>query len=75
MLHKNSPICNLFTNILATGEKPKLSCDFESDDICGWSHDLNHDFDWRRQQYSTPSGMIGTGPSFDHTLGIGKAGT
>lgn len=43
--------------------------------MCGWSHDLNHDFDWTRQQYKSQSGTIVTGPSFDHSLGIDKAGT
>lgn len=35
---------------------------------------MNHDFDWRRESGSTPSGTIGTGPSFDHTLGPGMEG-
>ncbi|KAK9886525.1 hypothetical protein WA026_016802 [Henosepilachna vigintioctopunctata] len=64
----NSPIC------LKTNSKPALSCDFEKADLCGWTHDLNHDFDWRRMQFSTPTGSIGTGPSFDHTYGEDKGG-
>lgn len=56
------------------GTRPKYFCDFESEDICGWDHDVNHDFDWRRFRYSTPSGHVGTGPSFDHTKGEGKDG-
>ncbi|CAG9854433.1 unnamed protein product [Phyllotreta striolata] len=59
---------------LPTDAKPKLSCDFETADLCGWTHDLNHDFDWTRENFNTPSGSIGTGPSFDHTKGIGKNG-
>ncbi|XP_054257257.1 zonadhesin-like [Macrosteles quadrilineatus] len=49
-------------------------CDFESEDLCGWTHDQNHDFDWRRHNFATPSGHVGTGPSFDHTLGPGLNG-
>ncbi|XP_060534300.1 uncharacterized protein LOC132706781 [Cylas formicarius] len=58
-----------------TDRKPKLFCDFEDNDICSWTHDLNHHFDWKRESYQTPSGSIGTGPSFDHTKGAkGKNG-
>ncbi|KAJ8917257.1 hypothetical protein NQ315_002274 [Exocentrus adspersus] len=64
----NMPAC------LPTNTKPRLFCDFEDAEICGWSHDLNHDFDWRRENYNTPSGSIGTGPSFDHTKGPGQDG-
>lgn len=53
---------------------PKLSCDFEESTLCGWTNDRNHDFDWRRHQFSTPSGHVGTGPSYDHTFGKGKDG-
>lgn len=49
-------------------------CDFESDDLCGWTHDRNHDFDWRRHNFATPSGHVGTGPAFDHTVGPGHDG-
>ncbi|EFA05741.1 MAM and LDL-receptor class A domain-containing protein 1 [Tribolium castaneum] len=59
---------------LPTNSSPALSCDFESGDLCGWNHDLNHDFDWMRLNYATPSGSIGTGPSHDHTKGAGKDG-
>ncbi|CAH1987170.1 unnamed protein product [Acanthoscelides obtectus] len=59
---------------VAQGEKPSLSCDFEDKELCGWTHDLNHDFDWRRENHNTPSGAIGTGPSYDHTKGIGEDG-
>ncbi|XP_015919667.2 uncharacterized protein [Parasteatoda tepidariorum] len=51
-----------------------LSCDFEDPDLCGWSQDPTHDFDWKRNQFSTPSGHAGTGPSYDHTFGSGKGG-
>ncbi|CAH1155518.1 unnamed protein product [Phaedon cochleariae] len=60
----NAPIC------LPWNTKPKLFCDFETEDLCGYTHDLNHDFDWKRENYNTPSGSIGTGPSFDHTKGM-----
>ncbi|XP_023029949.2 uncharacterized protein [Leptinotarsa decemlineata] len=64
----NVPTC------LAVNTKPKLFCDFENEDLCGWTHDLNHDFDWRRENHDTPSGSIGTGPTFDHTKGVGADG-
>lgn len=57
-----------------TNTKPAYSCDFELEDICGWEHDVNHDFDWRRFRHSTPSGHVGTGPSYDHTKGEGRDG-
>ncbi|GJQ78071.1 putative somatomedin B [Trypoxylus dichotomus] len=53
---------------------PSLSCDFETEDICGWTHDLNHNFDWLRLNKRTPSGHLATGPSFDHTKGRGEDG-
>jgi hypothetical protein len=46
-----------------------LSCDFESDDLCGFTFDLSAEFNWIRSN-STPS--PNTGPSSDHTLGDGK---
>lgn len=64
----NPPVCQ------KGGTGPAYSCDFETEDVCGWEHDVNHDFDWRRFRYSTPSGHVGTGPSFDHTKGEGKDG-
>ncbi|KAG5887302.1 hypothetical protein JTB14_006447 [Gonioctena quinquepunctata] len=64
----NAPTC------LVANTKPKLFCDFEEEDLCGWTHDLNHDFDWIRENYGTPSGSIGTGPTFDHTKGVGGDG-
>ncbi|XP_049825124.1 MAM and LDL-receptor class A domain-containing protein 2-like isoform X2 [Aethina tumida] len=62
------PLC------IPSDSKPPTSCDFEREDLCGWQHDLNHDFDWRRMNYNTPSGTIGTGPSYDHTLGKDQGG-
>lgn len=38
------------------------------------NEDYNDDFDWLRNQFATPSGSVNTGPSFDNTLGPGKAG-
>lgn len=49
-------------------------CDFESQDLCGWTQDPHHNFDWSRQNFQTLSGSVGTGPSFDHTLGPGRGG-
>ncbi|XP_045027231.1 MAM and LDL-receptor class A domain-containing protein 1 isoform X1 [Daphnia magna] len=65
-----APICQ------ASGvQQSATRCDFESDDLCGWVQDTRTDeFDWTWQNYGTPSLHLGTGPSFDHTLGQGKAG-
>lgn len=61
--------------IPASHTKPKLFCDFEDEDVCRWNHDLNHDMDWVRDSYKTPTGYsMDTGPSFDHTLGNGSNG-
>ncbi|XP_011882600.1 PREDICTED: MAM and LDL-receptor class A domain-containing protein 1-like isoform X2 [Vollenhovia emeryi] len=49
-------------------------CDFESSDLCWWEQDPQHDFDWKRHNFETPSLHIGTGPTHDHTLGIGNDG-
>ncbi|XP_014489529.1 PREDICTED: uncharacterized protein LOC106752378 [Dinoponera quadriceps] len=49
-------------------------CDFESPDLCLWEQDPHHDFDWKRHNFGTPSFHIGTGPSHDHTLGVGNDG-
>ncbi|KAF2882874.1 hypothetical protein ILUMI_23386 [Ignelater luminosus] len=59
---------------LPSNTKPSLSCDFENEDLCGWNQDLRHDFDWTRMNFKTPSGHLGTGPSFDHSKGVGKDG-
>lgn len=61
------PLCQ------ASGTKSSLSCDFE-DDLCGWIQDSIDDFDWKHQNLGTPSGHLGTGPSYDHTLGETKSG-
>ncbi|XP_012054424.1 PREDICTED: MAM and LDL-receptor class A domain-containing protein 2-like [Atta cephalotes] len=49
-------------------------CDFESPDLCWWEQDPQHDFDWKRHNFETPSLHIGTGPTHDHTLGAGNDG-
>ncbi|XP_049881951.1 MAM and LDL-receptor class A domain-containing protein 1-like [Pectinophora gossypiella] len=46
-----------------------LSCDFEDPNLCGWSQDELHDFDWKRLSKKTPSSFLFTGPSYDHTFG------
>ncbi|XP_050316191.1 MAM and LDL-receptor class A domain-containing protein 2-like isoform X2 [Anthonomus grandis grandis] len=52
-----------------------LFCDFEDVNICHWTHDLNHDMDWVRDSYKTPTGYsMPTGPSFDHTKGENSNG-
>lgn len=54
--------------------RPSYECDFESFDLCGWTEDVNHDFNWIRRKFATPSGHIGTGPSHDHTKGFNQDG-
>ncbi|XP_011298599.1 uncharacterized protein [Fopius arisanus] len=49
-------------------------CDFETPDLCWWTQDPKHDFDWTRHNFQTPSWHIGTGPTHDHTLGPGNDG-
>lgn len=46
-----------------------LSCDFESDDLCGWSHDENEDFRWARHSGQPLTLRQRTGPRTDHTVG------
>ena len=57
---------------LATG---KFSCDFEqpllpNGKVCAWSQDSSDHFNWTRNQGHT--GSTGTGPTTDHTKGVGK---
>nr|XP_054754098.1 MAM and LDL-receptor class A domain-containing protein 1-like [Lytechinus pictus] len=42
------------------------SCDFETDDLCGYVQGDRDDFNWKRRTGPTPS--RGTGPDYDHTL-------
>ncbi|XP_076643963.1 uncharacterized protein LOC143354096 [Halictus rubicundus] len=57
-----------------TAAEAPTSCDFEKPDLCWWEQDPQHDFDWRRHNFETPSSHIGTGPTYDHTLGHGNDG-
>ena len=43
-------------------------CDFESAGICGWTQQVNDDFDWSRTK-GPSDGDLSTGPLRDHTLG------
>ncbi|CAH1274166.1 MALRD1 [Branchiostoma lanceolatum] len=45
-----------------------VDCDFDTG-LCGYQQDSTDDFDWTRQQGSTPTDQ--TGPSSDHTTGSG----
>ena len=65
---------NYFHHHFTAPEMVQTWCDFESPDLCGWTQDPHHNFDWSRRNFQTPSGNIGTGPSFDHTLGPGRGG-
>ncbi|CAL1532684.1 unnamed protein product [Lymnaea stagnalis] len=42
-----------------------VECDFEDVYLCGWSQDINDDFDWTRWSGKTPTDD--TGPSTDYT--------
>ncbi|KAL7046410.1 hypothetical protein ACKWTF_002564 [Chironomus riparius] len=54
-----------------TDNLPPTSCDFESESICGWEHDISHDLDFeRRNGYNNKTISILTGPSVDHTVGM-----
>lgn len=59
----NSPFC------ITNNTKPALSCDFENNNLCGWVHDLNHDFDWTRYNQDVNTWHIKGGPESDHTPG------
>lgn len=64
MRHFRKPIIEIIIIIL--GNCPtRLYCDFESDDICGYTYDQSGNFNWTRYRGSTSS--YGTGPSYDHT--------
>ncbi|XP_076230851.1 uncharacterized protein LOC143177013 [Calliopsis andreniformis] len=57
-----------------TSAAAPTQCDFEKPDLCWWEQDPQHDFDWQRHNFETPSYHIGTGPTHDHTLGPGNDG-
>ncbi|KAK7478849.1 hypothetical protein BaRGS_00029948, partial [Batillaria attramentaria] len=44
-----------------------VNCNFDSQDICGYTQDMTDDVDWTRRSGGTPS--TNTGPSSDHTGG------
>ncbi|XP_058525682.1 MAM and LDL-receptor class A domain-containing protein 1 [Ochotona princeps] len=48
---------------------PELQCNFE-EGLCNWEQDTEDDFDWTRNQGSTPT--LNTGPMKDNTLGTAK---
>ncbi|KAJ2954963.1 hypothetical protein O0L34_g3292 [Tuta absoluta] len=52
-----------------TNDASQLSCDFEDPNLCGWTQDELHDFDWKRLNKKTPSAFLFTGPPYDHTYG------
>lgn len=53
----------------ASSALDNLSCDFESDDLCGWSHDENDDYRWARRSGQPTALRLRTGPRVDHTVG------
>ena len=53
--------------LVLNGVCPSLQfCDFETEDICGYRHDVSADFDWLRNKINTDT-ETETGPSYDHT--------
>ncbi|XP_011642330.1 MAM and LDL-receptor class A domain-containing protein 1-like [Pogonomyrmex barbatus] len=66
--NETTPYCR------ATQATPPTKCDFESTDLCWWEQDPQHNFDWKRHNFETPSSHVGTGPTHDHTLGVGNDG-
>ncbi|XP_014247449.1 MAM and LDL-receptor class A domain-containing protein 2-like isoform X2 [Cimex lectularius] len=50
------------------------SCDFDENTICDWRNSTSTGFSWRLHQFKTPSHIINTGPSGDHTPGANAAG-
>ncbi|CAB4017111.1 MAM and LDL-receptor class A domain-containing 2-like [Paramuricea clavata] len=50
--------------------RDKFFCDFEDLNSCQWTQDKSDDFDWTRNQASTP--LEGTGPLTDHTKSSGR---
>lgn len=44
-------------------------CDFETEDLCGWVHDENCDFQWSRRSGLPMTLRQKTGPRADHTVG------
>lgn len=42
----------------AVESNPVKFCQFETEDLCGWSQDPIHDVDWKRQNRSSTSGTV-----------------
>lgn len=54
----------------AVETKSSPFCDFETENICGWFHDTEDDFDFiRANGYDNKTVRISTGPQADHTIG------
>ncbi|CAF4086941.1 unnamed protein product, partial [Rotaria sordida] len=66
--NKFTDLDNIAIDDITTNEGPcstQKFCDFESQDICGYVHDLSDNFNWGRHRGETNT--LGTGPSYDHT--------
>lgn len=62
LIGSSSVYCNgiawneTFPRCKAAEPNPLKSCQFETDDLCGWSQDPIHDIDWKRQNHLNLSG-------------------
>ena len=66
-----SPSKETSVTVIVLSSVPSVpgSCDFEVD-TCGYSHDVEAEFQWTNNTGSTPSSH--TGPAGDHTTGSGE---
>ncbi|XP_071506139.1 uncharacterized protein [Diadema antillarum] len=67
LLVKQFPECSASVEVKFAG-----SCDFETEDLCGYVQSERDDFNWRRRSGPTPSTK--TGPDHDHTIGANGTG-
>nr|CAB3263601.1 MAM and LDL-receptor class A domain-containing protein 1-like [Phallusia mammillata] len=60
-------VSNDYSNQVNIADMADFYCDFETSGLCNFLDDTSDDFDWMRNNGTTPSSD--TGPSRDHTLG------
>lgn len=47
---------------------PSTWCDFETNDLCGWTVDPTNDFEWKRRNGFVDSSRLRIGPRHDNTI-------